>query len=140
MLVHELAAAVASGLESLGVLVIAVGVTAVSVAAVGSVWRARGRGPTSAGVREQLARVTLLGLEFLVAADIVGTVTVTPTLPDLALLGGIIALRTFLSAALVLEVEGRWPWARPMAPDTPRQRVAVTVRRESASGAEASMS
>jgi Protein of unknown function (DUF1622) len=67
---------------------------------------------TESGVlRERLARATLLGLEFLVAADIIATVAAVPTLSRLLMLTGIILLRTFLSATLMLEVEGRWPWS-----------------------------
>ena len=66
----------------------------------------------STGVlRERLARATLLGLEFLVAADIIGTVAAVPTPARLLMLTGIILLRSFLNATLVLEVEGRWPWS-----------------------------
>ena len=61
-------------------------------------------------LRERLARATLLGLEFLVAADIIATVAAVPTPARLLMLTGIILLRTFLSATLMLEVEGRWPW------------------------------
>ncbi|HWT29829.1 MAG TPA: DUF1622 domain-containing protein, partial [Propylenella sp.] len=62
--------------------------------------------------RTSLARGILLGLEFLVAADIIGTVAVEPTLQNLAVLGLIVLIRTFLSFSLQLEIEGRWPWQR----------------------------
>lgn len=62
--------------------------------------------------RTRVARSILLGLEFLVAADIIGTVAVQPTLENLAVLGVIVGIRTFLSFALELEVDGRWPWQR----------------------------
>jgi uncharacterized membrane protein len=65
----------------------------------------------SSTLRERLARATLLGLEFLVAADIIATVAAVPTPARLLMLAGIILLRTFLSATLMLEVEGRWPWS-----------------------------
>jgi uncharacterized membrane protein len=62
-----------------------------------------------------------LGLEFLVAGDIIRTVVVAPTLENVVILGLIVLIRTFLSRALHLEVEGRWPWqraeeTRPLAP------------------------
>jgi uncharacterized membrane protein len=60
--------------------------------------------------RSSLGRAILLGLEFLVAADIVNTVAVEPTLNSLAVLAGIVAIRTFLSFSLETEIEGRWPW------------------------------
>jgi uncharacterized membrane protein len=62
--------------------------------------------------RSSLGRAILLGLEFLVAADIVNTVAVEPTLDSLAVLAGIVAIRTFLSFSLETEIEGRWPWQR----------------------------
>jgi uncharacterized membrane protein len=60
----------------------------------------------------RIGRSLLLGLEVVVAADIVKTIAVAPTLPSLAVLGGLVVIRTFLSWTLVLEIEGRWPWQR----------------------------
>jgi uncharacterized membrane protein len=76
-------------------------------------WRlARGTGGEEAfhALRSSLGRSILLGLEFLVAADIIATVAIEPTLRSLAVLAGIVAIRTFLSFTMVLEIEGRWPW------------------------------
>ncbi|MDQ4088552.1 MAG: DUF1622 domain-containing protein [Pseudomonadota bacterium] len=61
-------------------------------------------------LRSNLGRSILLGLELLVAADIINTVAVEPTLESLAVLAGIVLIRTFLSFALEVEIEGRWPW------------------------------
>ena len=66
--------------------------------------------------RRDLGQGILLGLEFLVAADIVRTVAVTPTLEGVLILGLIVVIRTFLSMSLQVELEGRWPWRRE---DTP---------------------
>ena len=52
----------------------------------------------------------LLGLEVLVAADIIKTVALAPNFTSLGVLAALVAIRTFLSWALVLEIEGRWPW------------------------------
>jgi uncharacterized membrane protein len=60
--------------------------------------------------RADVGRGILLGLEFLVAADIIATVAIEPTLESLAVLGCIIAIRTFLSLSLEVEITGRWPW------------------------------
>ena len=73
-------------------------------ASAGSDW-----GETYHLFRTSVARGILLGLEFLVAADIIGTVAVDPTLQNLAVLGLIVLIRTFLSFALQLEISGRWP-------------------------------
>lgn len=62
--------------------------------------------------RAGLSRSILLGLEFLVAADIINTVAIEPTLYSVAVLGGIVLIRTFLSITLEVEVDGRWPWRR----------------------------
>jgi uncharacterized membrane protein len=60
--------------------------------------------------RQEMGRAILLGLECLVAGDIKRTVVVHPTLDNVIVLGLIVLIRTFLSLALQLEVEGRWPW------------------------------
>jgi len=60
--------------------------------------------------KTRLVRALLLGLEFLVAADIVRTVALQPTLKNVAILGALVLVRTFLSWSLVVEIEGRWPW------------------------------
>jgi uncharacterized membrane protein len=57
-----------------------------------------------------LGRALSLGLEFLVAADVIRTVGVAPTFRNIAILGAIIIIRTALSWSLVVEMEGRWPW------------------------------
>ena len=66
--------------------------------------------------RSDLGRAILLGLEFLVAADIVATVAIDPTVDSLIVLAGIVLIRTFLSFSLEVEIEGRWPWQRQPRP------------------------
>ena len=100
---------IATGIEVSGVAIIVVG------AAIATVMFLRG-GPEVGWAkayrryRADLGRGILLGLELLVAADIIGTVAVTPTLQSLAVLGLIVLIRTFLSFSLEVEIEGRWPW------------------------------
>jgi uncharacterized membrane protein len=60
--------------------------------------------------RKRLGRSLLLGLEILVAADIVRTVALEPTLSNIIGLGLLVLIRTFLSWSIILEIEGRWPW------------------------------
>ncbi len=62
--------------------------------------------------RQLLGRSILLGLELLVAADIIRTVAVTPTFESVGVLAGIVLIRTFLSFSLELEITGRWPWQK----------------------------
>jgi len=59
-----------------------------------------------------VGRAILLGFEFLIAGDIIWTVVVAPTLENILILGLIVLIRTFLSRAIQLEVEGHWPWQR----------------------------
>lgn len=60
--------------------------------------------------RANLGRGILIGLEILIAADILKSVVVDPTLEGIAVLGGIVAIRTFLSISLDVEINGHWPW------------------------------
>ena len=66
--------------------------------------------------RIRIGRSLLLGLEVLVAADIVKTIAIELTFTSLGLLAGLVLVRTFLSWTLVLEIEGRWPWRRELLP------------------------
>ncbi|NLL14808.1 MAG: DUF1622 domain-containing protein [Fibrobacter sp.] len=63
-------------------------------------------------LRQTLGSGILLGLEFLVAGDIIRTVAVEPTFGSVAVLGAIVLIRTFLSFTLQMEMSGRWPWQR----------------------------
>ena len=60
--------------------------------------------------RSDFGKAILLGLEFLIASDIVGTVAIGPTFRDLGILALLVVIRTFLSFSLELEITGRWPW------------------------------
>ena len=70
-------------------------------------------------VRNQITRTLLLGLEVLVAADIIRTVAVSPTLLSVGVLAAIVAIPTFLSWSLILEMEGRWPWQKEIQTPKP---------------------
>lgn len=60
--------------------------------------------------RQDFGGAIVLGLEFLVAGDIIRTVAVAPTLENVTVLAIIVVIRTVLSMALQVEIEGRWPW------------------------------
>ncbi|WP_405141406.1 DUF1622 domain-containing protein [Sphaerisporangium sp. NBC_01403] len=60
--------------------------------------------------RQTLGRAILLGLEFLVAGDIIRTVAISPTFQSVGVLAAIVLVRTFLSFSLEVELEGHWPW------------------------------
>ena len=103
---------VAKGFEAFGVAVLVVGLLwSIVLAAV--VWRRTRAGREAYGVlRESFGGVLLLGLEILVAADLIRTVAVAPTLENVAVLGLIVLIRTFLSFSLQIEIEGVPPWRR----------------------------
>jgi uncharacterized membrane protein len=63
-----------------------------------------------AGYRAALGRAMLLGLEILIAADVVRTAALDPSLKNISALGALVLVRTFLSWSIILEIEGRWPW------------------------------
>ncbi len=102
--------AVGKVLDGAGVGAILVGGLAATVTAARSAGRRRPAIYRS--FRQQLGRSILLGLELLVAADIIRTVAVTPTLGSVGVLAGIVLIRTFLSFSLELEITGRWPWQK----------------------------
>jgi uncharacterized membrane protein len=98
--------------EGLGVAVLALGVLAGVGIFVEQVARHSTRGQAYSAARRFLGRSILLGLEILVAGDIIRTVAVTPTFTSVGVLALIVAIRTFLSFALEVELSGRWPWSR----------------------------
>ena len=98
-------------IETFGVFVIIVG-SAVTSFRFLSHYRKEAEGFAYRIYRRQLGRSIILGLEFLIAGDIIRTVIVADTLTNVTILGLIIIIRTFLSFTLYLEVEGRWPWEK----------------------------
>jgi uncharacterized membrane protein len=104
---------IAKGVEILGVATLLIGLATAFVAGGLALSRGEGASTVYGTIRNLFARSILLGLEFLVAADIVRTVAVQPSLENAAVLGLIVLIRTFLSFALEVEIEGHWPWRRP---------------------------
>lgn len=103
---------VAKIVELFGIAIIALGAFGTLTIFAGRFARGANRDEAVANFRSSLGRAILLGLEFLVAADIINTVAVTPTMLSVAVLAGIVIIRTFLSFSLEVEIEGRWPWDR----------------------------
>jgi uncharacterized membrane protein len=100
--------AVGKTVDTAGVAVIVVGaLVATAVAARGLLRRT---GSVYRSYRRHIGRSILLGLEFLVAADIIRTVAIEPSFTNVGVLGLIVLIRTFLSFSLELEITGRWPW------------------------------
>lgn len=101
---------ISSAVEAVGVLVIAIGLLFATVRFATAGLRAGEAAYRR--FRHDVGRAILLGLEFLVAGDIIRTVTVDATLQNVLVLGVIVFIRTFLSVSLQVELEGRWPWRR----------------------------
>ncbi len=109
--IKDLVEIVSTGFEVAGVATIVIGFAI-------ALWRAyvvRGSDSDQTSylvLRSVFGRSILLGLEILVAADLIRTVAVDPTLENLAVLAALVGLRTFLSWSLEVEIDGRWPWQR----------------------------
>ncbi len=105
---------VAQGFEGLGAAILVVGVVwSMILAAI--VWRRAGNARQGyQALRQAFGATLLLGLEVLVAADLIRTVAVAPTLTNVLVLGLIVLIRTFLSFSLETEIEGVLPWRRAM--------------------------
>lgn len=130
----EWARLAATALEMLGVVVILLAVLVAAALYIRGGVVTRDWASAYDAARANLGRGILLGLELLVGADIIATVTAPLTVESVGLLAGIVAIRTFLSFALETEIEGRWPWRRhtpersapdPSAPRRGKGRVAI---------------
>ena len=108
--------AVGQLLDVAGVAAIVVGAVVSSVIALSRL--VRREQPVYRRYRQSLGRAILLGLELLVAADIIRTVAIAPTLESVGVLAAIVLIRTFLSFTLELEISGRWPWQKGGSPAT----------------------
>jgi uncharacterized membrane protein len=97
------------GLEAAGVIVIVAGI---AMASIRYLAHFIGLSPqiTYLEYRHRIGRAIIVGLEFMIAADIIKTITIDNSVASAAVLGLIILIRTFLTVALHVEVEGRWPW------------------------------
>jgi uncharacterized membrane protein len=104
--------------DAVGVAIVVLGLVVASAMFVSRALRSDQFDPVYRSYRQNLGRAILLGLEFLVAADIIRTVAVDPTFQSAGVLALIVLIRTFLSFALQLEIDGRWPW-QPREPDRP---------------------
>ena len=103
---------IATAIEVVGVAIIVVGALLASALFLYRGFGTGGWEKAYESFRADLGRGILLGLEFLVAGDIIGTVAVAPTFESLGVLAAIVLIRTFLSFSLEVEIEGRWPWQR----------------------------
>ncbi len=101
---------VGTSVDGVGVLIVVGGALFATVRL--AVRRTQGAGNYYVTYRQDVGRAILLGLEFLIAGDLIRTVVVAPTMQNVAVLGLIVLIRTFLSLSLQLEIEGKLPWQR----------------------------
>lgn len=107
-MINEVIELVAQGIEALAVVVILGGI----ILGIGRYFFHQKQRVEDAYKRfkDKIGKALLLGLEFLVAADIIRTVAISPTLRNVVVLGVLVLIRTFLSWSLAVEIEGHWPW------------------------------
>ncbi len=103
---------VAVGIESLAIGIIVLGAIATTIFFLLRLSKEGAMEDCYRKFRSDFDKAILLGLEFLIASDIVGTVAVGPTFKDLGVLAFLVVIRTFLSFSLELEITGRWPWQK----------------------------
>ena len=115
--------AVGKGMDAAGVIAIVAGAIYAAVIFIKRVLL-NGEEKHFATFRQSLGRSILLGLELLVAGDIIRTVATTPTFTNVGVLAVIVLIRTFLSFSLQLELTGRWPWQEANAGETNHDEVA----------------
>jgi uncharacterized membrane protein len=109
MRITEVTGRVAEGFDVVGAAILVVGFVW-SVVIATRTWRADGGRSAYRALRATFGGVLLLGLEVLVAADLIRTVAVSPTLSNVVVLAIIVAIRTFLSFSLQIEIDGTLPW------------------------------
>ncbi len=126
----------AQGFEAFGVAVLVIGLVW-SLVFAALVWRRSGDGRAGyASLRETFGGVLLLGLEILVAADLIRTVAVAPTIENVGVLGLIVLIRTFLSFSLEIEIEGVPPWRRALTSGATHVARAASRARQDRTGAD----
>jgi len=108
---------VGKGVDAFGVAVIVIGAAVATVVFLARIAGRPDRLDAYRTYRQGLGRAILLGLELLVAADIIRTVAIDPSFTSAGVLAIIVAIRTFLSMSLELEVSGKWPWQRAERPE-----------------------
>lgn len=112
--IHSIAVVI----EFIGVLIMVLGLIFAAYKAIRSIGNFTHE--TYIAIRQAVGKSILLGLEVLIAADIMATVVTEPTMDDVLVLGFIVLIRTFLSLSLQVELEGRFPWQKESA--TPKQK------------------
>ena len=114
----EVAEDISEWIEIVAIAVITVAVVLAFVVGLRAV-RTVGLSESVERVKQTVGRGLLLGLDLLIAADVIRTVTLEPTLENVAALGLLVLVRTFLAWSLMVELHGRWPWQRSAEHEQP---------------------
>jgi uncharacterized membrane protein len=110
MPIEDLISLVSRAVEVAGIAVIVLGAVIATIVFLMHLRPSAGIPDSYRAYRQSIGRAILLGLELLVAADIIRTVAISPTFASVGVLAAIVLIRTFLSFTLELEISGRWPW------------------------------
>jgi uncharacterized membrane protein len=108
--IKELVEGAATGLELLAIVIVVAVILLATIVYVSRIFAREADMSTYQNYRTGVARALLLGLEILVAADVIRTVALEPTMHNVLILGVLVVIRTFLGWSLVVEIEERWPW------------------------------
>ncbi|WP_248145344.1 DUF1622 domain-containing protein [Microbacterium aoyamense] len=127
---------IAVGFEAIGALAMIIGFAIAVVLGIRSLRRHEGGMAAFQVLRTTLGSAILLGLEVLVAADLIRTITSKPSLEDAAILGLIVLIRTILSMSIQIEIEGTLPWRRALF-TSGGQMLGEAVARDRAKGRSA---
>jgi uncharacterized membrane protein len=114
---NQAADVVGTGFQVVGIAVLVIGALLAFVMYLRALPRRRDTPAAYSNLRRDLGKTILVGLELLVAADIISSVAINPTFATIGVLGLIVLIRTFLSWSLEVEVSGRWPWQSSRAPN-----------------------
>ncbi|MFW0797406.1 DUF1622 domain-containing protein [Gordonia sp. CPCC 205515] len=117
---EEVFVGIAIGFEAIGAIAMIAGFVIAVILAVRALTRGEGGKVAFSVLRTTMASAILLGLEVLVAADLIRTITSKPSLEDAAILGLIVLIRTILSMSIQIEIEGVLPWRRALLTTGPQ--------------------
>lgn len=115
--IKQAADVVGTGFQMLGITVLVIGALLAFALYLKALPRRRETPTAYRDLRRDLGKAILVGLELLVAADIISSVAINPTFVTIGVLGLIVLIRTFLSWSLEVEVNGRWPWQSSRSPN-----------------------
>ncbi len=113
----QLADLVGTAFELAGMAALVIGTALAFVIYIITLSRRRNASGAYRGLRRNMGKAIMVGLELLIAADIVRSVAIDPTFETVGVLGLIVGVRTFLSWSLEVEVNGRWPWQSSRSPN-----------------------